>query len=136
MLILDSHGSHVDVDFLYTCWTSKVAIVFLLPHSSHVLQPLDLSLFAVLKIKYREQIKIGAVLSDSALIKKRKFIQYYEVARSRSFILSTIEAGWRATGIYPFNPSLPLGLSFVFVRPITPPEPPPIDNLPSWLQTP
>jgi len=49
LLILDGHGSHVDVDFLYMAKIHKVQLVFLPSHSSHILQPLDLSCFSPIK---------------------------------------------------------------------------------------
>ena len=46
MLVMDGHGSHVDVDFMWECKRNNVELVFLPPHSSHVLQPLDLGVFS------------------------------------------------------------------------------------------
>ena len=53
LLILDGHGSHIDLDFLLLCKQHKVYLLYLPAHSSHVLQPLDLALFSVIKSKYR-----------------------------------------------------------------------------------
>ena len=46
MLVMDGHGSHVDVDFMWECKRNNFELVFLPPHSSHVLQPLDLGVFS------------------------------------------------------------------------------------------
>src|SRR5262245_9462876 len=56
ILILNGHGSHISVDFLWMCKQNKVALVFLLAYSSHVLQPLDLSCFSPIKTRYRQSI--------------------------------------------------------------------------------
>jgi hypothetical protein len=56
MLILDGHDSHVDIEFMWLCKQNKIWVLYLLPHSSHVLQPLDLAPFSAIKTRYRAQI--------------------------------------------------------------------------------
>ncbi|KAK4074662.1 hypothetical protein Purlil1_12881 [Purpureocillium lilacinum] len=58
LLVLDGHGSHETVDFMYLCYQHKIHLLFLPPHTSHVLQPLDLSVFPPLKHYYRKQVGI------------------------------------------------------------------------------
>jgi DDE superfamily endonuclease len=70
ILLLDGHGSHISIDFLWECKQNNVHLVFLPPHSSHVLQPLDLSCFSPTKTRYRSQITELASLDDSAPVKK------------------------------------------------------------------
>jgi hypothetical protein len=55
-LILDGHGSYISLDFLLLCKQHKVYLLYLPAHSLHVLQPLDLALFSVIKSSYRRQI--------------------------------------------------------------------------------
>ncbi|OCK75852.1 CENP-B protein [Lepidopterella palustris CBS 459.81] len=74
ILILDGHGSHISIEFLWLCKQENVQLVFLPPHSSYILQPLDLSCFSPLKSRYRSQIAALAVLDDSAPVKKQRFI--------------------------------------------------------------
>lgn len=49
MLIFDSHGSYVSDDFLLYRWEHKIAPFQLPPHSTHLLQPLDIGIFQPLK---------------------------------------------------------------------------------------
>jgi len=104
LLILDGHGSHHTTEFLWECKTNNVWLVFLPPHSTHVLQPLDLSCFCPIKSKYQEQITELACIDDAAPIKKHRFIKYYYKARGEGLTARTIKSGWRASGIYPWNP--------------------------------
>ena len=53
ILILDGHGSHISVDFLWACKQNKVELIFLPAHTSHVLQSLDFSCFSPIKTRYR-----------------------------------------------------------------------------------
>jgi hypothetical protein len=103
LLILDGHGSHVDLEFQYKAKMSRVEILYLPPHASHVLQPLDLSCFSVIKSAYRRQIYELSSLDDGAAVKKERFIQYYKRARDEGLSERYIRAGWKAAGLCPFN---------------------------------
>jgi hypothetical protein len=77
LLILDGHGSHTAIDFLWYCKQNKIHLLFLPAHTSHVLQPLDLGVFALLKSRYRSQIAALASLDDVSPVKKQRFITCY-----------------------------------------------------------
>jgi hypothetical protein len=126
ILILDGHGSHISIDFLWHCKQNNVQLVFLPPHSSHVLQPLDLSCFSIAKSKYRGKIAELAALDDSAPVKKKRFVYCYNLARTEALSGRVIRAGWKASGIFPWNPEKAIQSSQVAQAtkiPITPPRP-------------
>tara|TARA_R110002003_G_scaffold853_2_gene21702 strand:- start:2227 stop:3540 length:1314 start_codon:yes stop_codon:yes gene_type:complete len=123
LLILDGHGSHVSTEFMWTCYQHRIHCIYLPAHSSHVLQPLDLAPFSVVKSKYRDQIRALSALDDAAPIKKERFITSYNAARIRGLSERVIRAGWRATGLVPYDPELVLSSSQVQTRPMTPPGP-------------
>ena len=112
--------------------------VWLPPHSSHVLQPLDLAGFSPVKSRYRAQIAELAALDDAAPVKKHRFINAYQMARTESLNERIIRSGWKAAGSVPWNPSKALTSSQVIGRPTTPPRQtlqPAIETVPA-LQTP
>ena len=123
MLVLDGHATHASVEFLYKCKQNKVQLVFLPAHSSHILQPLDLSVFGALKREYRSQLSRIAHIDDSAPIKKAQFVECYKVARKTAFTSRTIRTGWAATGLHPWCPSKALQSSQVVIRQTTTPPP-------------
>jgi len=49
MLIFDGHSSYISAEFLHYCWEYKIIPFQLPPHSTHLLQPLDIGLFQPLK---------------------------------------------------------------------------------------
>jgi hypothetical protein len=49
LLILDGHGSHVTAEFDQYCTQNSIIVLCMPAHSFHILQPLDVSCFAVLK---------------------------------------------------------------------------------------
>jgi len=52
LLILDGHESHLSAQFQHYCTERKIITLCMPPHSSHILQPLDVSCFAPLKLSY------------------------------------------------------------------------------------
>jgi len=48
MLIFDGHGSHITVPFLEYCEEHNIVPFCLPPHSTHLLQPLDIGCFQAL----------------------------------------------------------------------------------------
>ena len=127
LLIMDGHGSHTATEFLWICKQNKIHLLFLPAHSSHVLQPLDLGVFAPLKSRYRTEIAKLASLDDASLVKKQRFITCYNLARKETFTPRQLRVGWKAAGIYPYNPQKALNSSQVQAptqRSFTPPPPP------------
>ena len=126
LLLLDGHGSHCSLDFMILAKRSFVELVFLPPHTSHVLQPLDLAVFAPLKSAYRKILTELAHLDDAAPIKKTRFLTAYNRARINMVETRNIRSGWSAAGIAPFNPERALGSSLRIQsesqRPVTPPQ--------------
>ena len=121
LLVLDGHGSHVNVEFMWECKQNSVELLFLLAHSSHVLQPLDLGTFSPLKSRYRREIADLACIDDAAPVKKRRFVRCYQKARAETFNPRLLRAGWAAAGLYPWNPSKVLNSSQIHVTTNPPP---------------
>jgi 4-hydroxybenzoate polyprenyltransferase len=108
LLILDGHGSHETMEFMWECYSSNIYLLFLPPHTSHVLQPLDLSIFAPLKRAYRKQLGFLSLLNDSTPLGKQNFLSCYQKARLSSLTRNNIRAGWQASGLWPINMAKPL----------------------------
>lgn len=121
MLILDEHGSHTDIEFMWLCKQNKIAAIYLPAHTSHVLQPLDLAPFSIIKSSYRHQIQALSTLDDAAPVKKERFISLHYQSRMDGLSERVIRAGWRAAGLCPYNPDQVLRSSQVSARAITPP---------------
>ena len=45
ILFLDGHNSHISVEVINLAIQNKITLICLIPHSTHVLQPLDVSMF-------------------------------------------------------------------------------------------
>ena len=105
---MDGHGSHETTDFIYLYYQYNVYLLFLPPYTSHVLQPLDLSVFSSLKSYYRTAVSHLALLTDSSPIGKQNFLACYSKARKEALSTKIIKAGWKATGLWPKSMAKPL----------------------------
>ena len=66
---------------MWLCKVNKIHLLYLPPHASHLLQPLDLAPFSVLKSRYRNRIQALSALDNAAPIKKERFVVSYNKAR-------------------------------------------------------
>ena len=49
LLICDGHDSHISAEFIHHCITNDIVLMLLPPHSSHLMQLLDVGVFFPLK---------------------------------------------------------------------------------------
>ena len=95
---------------MYEAYINNIYIIYLPTHTSHVLQPLDLSIFSPLKRAYRNRLDrlLSMAIDDTSVIGKRAFLECYHQARSITLTEANIKAGWRATGLWPLSMTKPL----------------------------
>jgi hypothetical protein len=67
MLIMDGHSSHVTARVLSFCIQNAIDLLIMPPHCSHVLQPLDVSVFAPLKRALSKETDKVARLDSSRI---------------------------------------------------------------------
>ncbi|CBF88708.1 hypothetical protein AN0826.2 [Aspergillus nidulans FGSC A4] len=103
LLVLDGHGSHLTPEFDQICTDHNIIPLCMPAHSSHLLQPLDIGCFAVLKRSYASLVDQKMRLGISH-IDKLDFLAAYPQARISTFKLDTIRNSFRAAGLVPLNP--------------------------------
>jgi hypothetical protein len=92
----------------------------MLPHSSHLLQPLDVGCFSVLKRSYGRQIE-GLMRNRVNYIDKQDFLEAYYTARTETMNQSNIYSSFAATGVVPYDPERVLTKLNTQLRIPTPP---------------
>ncbi|EAQ90768.1 hypothetical protein CHGG_02703 [Chaetomium globosum CBS 148.51] len=97
LLILDGHGSHSTPAFDKFCTEHRILTECMPPHSSHYLQPLDVSCFAVLKRTYGDLVKAKIALGVHHIDKPR-FLELFLEARKRHSIQRTSQAALELQG--------------------------------------
>jgi hypothetical protein len=120
LLILDGHESHLSAQFQHYCTEQKIITLCMPPHSSHILQPLDVSCFAPLKLSYGKQIETF-VRNQLNHITKLEFLSAFKEAFKATFTEQNIKSGFRATGLVPYEPQSVLSHLNLHLRTPTPP---------------
>ena len=75
-MILDGYGSHLTPKFDEICERNNIIPICMPAHSSHLLQPLDIGCFAVLKRAYSQMVEIKMRLGINH-IDKLDFLEAY-----------------------------------------------------------
>ena len=76
LLIIDGHGSHISYNIIKRAVEENIKIILLPPHTTNVLQPLDVDLFRSLKAnlsKVTDGVKMLSVTGDYQNINKTNF---------------------------------------------------------------
>jgi hypothetical protein len=94
------------------------------PHSSYLLQLLDVGCFSVLKRSYSYQVERLMSLGVNH-IDKQEFLPLYQQARIEALHQANIRSGFAATGLVPYNPDRVLSLLNTQLRTPSPPKSPP-----------
>jgi hypothetical protein len=121
LLILDGHESHHSADFKRYCKENKIITLCMPAHASHLLQPLDVGCFAVLKQAYGREIE-HLIRCSITHISKTEFFQAFYAAFKATFTESNIRGGFKGAGIAPLNSETVISKLDVQLRTPTPPE--------------
>lgn len=98
MLIVDSHCSHTNSAFIDKCWKRRIIPFLLPPHSTHLLQPLDISIFGPLTSTYCRIINnVAAHVHDD--IDKAQFRTFYAQAREQVLTQMAARMAFSSSGI-------------------------------------
>ena len=103
LLILDGHNSHATPEFDQYCIDQSIIVLCMPPHSSHLLQPLDVGCFSVLKQSYGRYIE-RLINRGVNHIDKLEFLPLYQQARSEALHEKNIRNSFAATGLVPYEP--------------------------------
>jgi hypothetical protein len=102
LLICDGHDSHINGFFISFCMANDTQLLILPPHTSHMLQPLDVAIFGPLK---RALTTAMMPLHEARLerIQKAEWLEAYNKARENCFTSRNISSAWRGAGLIPFD---------------------------------
>lgn len=120
LLILDGHGSHATPEFDRFCLDNAIITLCMPPHSSHLLQPLDVGCFSSLKRAYGHQVEICMQLGRNH-IDKLDFLEAFKPARAVAPSSSNIRNGFAAAGLVPYDLERVLSRLQLRLRTPTPP---------------
>lgn len=107
LLLLNGHDSYKTKSFLTTAEENNIVVCAFLPHTTHLIQPLDVSVFKQCKHFHQKAItkSIQAYETDYSL---STFLQDLPTIRLQSLTPCTILFGWRKAGLWLYNPFIVL----------------------------
>ena len=120
LLIIDGHKSHNSLEFQELCKENNIFTLCMPPHSSHLLQPLDVGCFSPLKRAYGRQVE-GLIRSHINHITKLEFLPAFRAAYDKSITKNNIYASFQAASLVPHNPEVVISKLNIRLR-----TPPPI----------
>ena len=104
LLILDGHASHISAQAMEFCEAQGIIILCLPPHTTHLLQPLDVGIFAPLASTYKSNVQKASRVGAGYSIDKKEFMELYQAARVSTATTELVQKAWAASGLSPFNP--------------------------------
>jgi DDE superfamily endonuclease len=132
LLIMDGHGSHNTIEFRDYCKDQNIIALCMPPHSSHLLQPLDVGCFRPLKRAYSLEIE-GLVRTGINHITKEDFLPAFKAAYDKAIVKDNIVGSFRGAGLVPHDENAVISKLDIRLRTPTPSLP----ELPQWeSQTP
>ena len=102
LLILDGHSSHQTAEFDDFCKNNAIICLCMPPHTSHLLQPLDVGVFGPLKRAYGKLVE-EMMAAGNNHIGKEDFLYLYPPARKAAFIQRSICNGFAGASLKPLN---------------------------------
>ncbi|KAJ6256127.1 hypothetical protein Dda_8962 [Drechslerella dactyloides] len=103
LLVLDGHKSHHSAAFELYCQEHKIITVCMPPHSSHLLQPLDIGCFGPLKQAYSCQVE-DLMRAHVNHISKLEFLSGFHRAFTAAITPKNIRSSFAGAGIVPYDP--------------------------------
>lgn len=93
--------------FLDYCDYHRILVAVYPPHSTHRLQPLNVSLFAPLATRYSQELNQFTMDAEGLTrATKKDFFRLFWKAYNQAFKPSNIHSGWKKTGLHPFAPEV------------------------------
>lgn len=103
VLLVDGHGSHIDVELSKVAREKEILLYCLPPHCTHCLQPCDVGFFKPLKSNWDDAVEAWEVSHMGEVLSKYEFAPVFRTAWENTIKLSTLVNSFRATGICPLN---------------------------------
>jgi hypothetical protein len=125
LLILDGHESHHSQGFKDYCLKQKILTLCMPPHSSHILQPLDVVCFSPLKQKYSQRVR-DLARQRVFHVDKETFLPAFKDAFFDVFTEENCRKAFEASGLVPIDAQVVLDRLDIRLR--TPPEVPLIET--------
>lgn len=106
LLVLDNHASHCSLSAYNFCKENGIEMVSFPPHTSHRLQPLDLTIFGPLKRAYSNECSIFMRQHPHKKITPYDVAEIFNLAFVKIASIDKAQKGFQISGIWPYNPNV------------------------------
>ncbi|XP_035432885.2 uncharacterized protein LOC118264478 [Spodoptera frugiperda] len=118
LLLLDGHSTHCNsVEMLEYANENEIILLSMPSHTSHFLQPLDRAVFKSLKSHFYEQCRLWINQNPGRRITRLSFGSLLNKAWGKAATAENAISGFRASGVFPFNPTAIPDYAFISDRP-------------------
>lgn len=104
IVFLDGHASHLTMHLGDFSKSNKIILICLFPNTTHILQPLDVAVFAPLKSKRKSVVRQWRIDHDGREISKHNVPSLLHNILDNGDFQRSIKSGFRVCGLYPWNP--------------------------------
>ena len=104
LLVLDGHATHTkNLEIIDLARAHGVSISNIPPHTSHQLQPLDISFMKPLSTFYNQALEQWLRNNLGRIVTQFQVASIFKHAYVKAVTAKNAENGFKATGIFPFN---------------------------------
>lgn len=103
LLILDNHVSHRSLEVLKFCRANGIHMLSFPPHTSHRLQPLDVSVFRPFKLSANQLCEDWVTEHPGRVMQIYDLPPIFDRALKYGATEINIQSGFRATGLVPYD---------------------------------
>lgn len=113
LLLLDNHASHLSIDVINMAIAHDITMLSFPPHCTHRMQPLDITVFGPLKTMYAKQHDDWKRANMNVIFDLHHVPLILEKCLDVAVTPKNIKAGFKASGIFPFDANVFTEVDFV-----------------------
>lgn len=103
LLYVDRHSPHLSLPLSQFCKEKQIELVALFAKATHILQPLDVALFHVLKTSYKNRLTKWSIENNIINVKKSMFAPVLQLTLNNADYSECIKNGFKTCCLFPFN---------------------------------
>lgn len=103
LLYVDGHSSHLTMPLSNFCRKNGIELIALYPNATHILQPLDVSLFHPLKQSWKKTVDKWRLNNAPQRIRKEHFAPLLKEAVDSINFADIVKKGFECCGLWPFS---------------------------------
>lgn len=106
LLVIDNHTSHITLEAYSIFKENGIVVVSLPPHTSHKLQPLDVTVYSPLKAAFNRECDLFIKGKNLEKITPYDVAGLFTKAYGNIATISKAISGFKTTGIHPLDPNV------------------------------